>query len=91
MYFLIPFPEPVRRNPGDLWMIRGPASYIPTVEVEIVRKHDAIPLKKNEGVYVRHIRTGHVRAVMGPQAYLLNEHEELWKKELPPLVESLLM
>ena len=50
----------------------------------------AIPLSKNEGIYVRDIKTGDVRVVMGPQAYLLTEHEELFKKKLSELVELLL-
>ena len=50
----------------------------------------AIPISKNEGVYVRDIQSGRVRAVMGPQSYLLTAEEVLWEKELPPLVETLL-
>ena len=71
-------------------MIRGPLSYIPTIETRIVQRHEAIALSENEGVYVRNVRSGHVRAVMGAQAYLLNEHEQLWEKDLSALVEDLL-
>ena len=83
--------EPVLREPGETWMIRGPMTYIPTIEVEIVAKRASIALSSNEGIYVRNKRTGRVRAEMGAQAYLLNEHEELWEKELEPLVETLLL
>ena len=31
-----------------------------------------------------------VRAILGPQSYLLREYEELWRKDLPPEVEKLL-
>jgi len=76
------------RKPGDRWMIRGPTEYVPPVEVEVVAARKAIPLDDNEGIYVRDIRTGKVRAVMA-QTYMLKENEELWEKELPPNVEAL--
>ena len=40
------------------------------------------------GVYVRNIKTGQVRAVIGC-TYMLNQDEELWQKVLPPVVEEL--
>lgn len=77
------------RKPGDRWMIRGPMEYVPPVQARVVRKNVAIPLHENEGVYVRDIKTGQVRAVIG-KTYLLNENEELWKKELTESVEELI-
>ena len=50
----------------------------------------AIPLNENEGIYVRNDQTGQVRAVMGPQAYLLQAFEEPYQKELTPLAEEVL-
>ncbi len=79
------------RRPGDLWMIEGPVDYIPPVQVEVLELRRAIPLDKNEGIYVRDVQTGELRLVRGPQAYLLNPYEELWEKELPPVVEDLLV
>lgn len=79
----------VERTPGDLWMIIGPTAYVPPVEVEIVEERHSIPLDENEGIYVRDIKTGKVRAVTG-QTYMLNSKEELWKKDLPDEVEKLL-
>jgi major vault protein len=79
-----------RRNPGDLWMIEGPTDYIPPVQVEVVERRKAFPLDKNEGLYVRDIKTGELKLVRGPQAYLLTPYEELWQKDLPPDVENLL-
>jgi major vault protein len=70
-------------------MIRGPIEYVPPVEVEVVMKRNAIPLDENEGVYVRDIKTGKVRAVTG-ETYMLNQDEELWEKDLPAVVEGLL-
>ncbi|XP_069136058.1 major vault protein-like [Argopecten irradians] len=77
------------RRPGDRWMIRGPKEYVPVTEVEVVLKRRAIPLDENEGIYVRDIKTGKVRAVTA-ETYMLNHDEELWEKELPPAVETLL-
>lgn len=79
----------VTRRPGDKWMVYGPAEYIPPVEVEILESRRAIPLDENEGVYVRDTRTGAVRAVIG-KTYMLQPHEELWRKELTSEVEELI-
>ena len=84
------FDEKPARVAGDRWMIRGPKSYVPPVEVVVAKKRKAIPLNKNEGVYVQNTQTGEVRSVMGPQSYLLQEHEELFEKELPDDVEEML-
>ena len=81
----------ITRQPGDLWMISGPRDYIPRVEVEVIERREAIPLDKNEGIYVRDIQTGELKLVSGPQAYMLTPYEELWSKELPLVVENLLM
>jgi major vault protein len=37
-------------NPGDKWMVFGPCSYIPPVEVEVLETREIIPLDKNEGL-----------------------------------------
>ena len=79
-----------KRAPGDRWMIRGPGEYVPPVEVEVANIRKAIPLDANEGIYVRNIKTGQVRAVIGC-TYMLNQDEELWAKDLPPVVENLLL
>ncbi|XP_070541280.1 major vault protein-like isoform X2 [Ptychodera flava] len=85
-----------KREPGDRWLIRGPHNYIPPIEVEVLKEPNgqlvrkAIPLAENEGIYVRNLHTGDVRAIMGPQSYLLQEYEVLWQKELSPLMEILL-
>jgi major vault protein len=70
-------------------MIYGPCDYVPPVQVEIVEKRKAIPLDQGEGIYVRDITTGKVRAVIG-EAYMLKPNEELWEKDLPQAVEELL-
>ncbi|XP_047212556.1 major vault protein-like [Girardinichthys multiradiatus] len=79
----------ILRRPGDRWMLRGPIEYVPPASVEVVLTQHAIPLDENEGIYVRDIKTGKVRAVIG-HTYMLNQDEELWEKELPSNVEGLL-
>ena len=65
------------------------SEYIPSAQVEVVTRRKAIPLDENEGIYVRDIKTGRVRAVIG-ETYMLTQDEELWQKELPKQVEDLL-
>ncbi|CAF0855629.1 unnamed protein product [Rotaria sordida] len=77
------------RTPGDLWMIRGPTEYIPPTQVEVVTRRKAIPLDENEGIYIRNIKSGRVRAVIG-ETYMLTQDEELWNKELSEQIEYLL-
>jgi len=78
-----------RKSPGDRWMIYGPRDYVPPVHVEIIEKRRAIPLDANEGIYVRDMKSGRVTAVTG-KVYRLSPYEELWDKELPPVVDELL-
>lgn len=80
----------IQHHPGDLWMITGPRDYIPPVEVEVLERRKAIPLDKNEGIYVRDVQTGELKLVSGPMAYMLSPYEKLWEKELPPVVEELI-
>lgn len=77
------------RKAGERWLITGPGEYIPPVQIKIIEKRRKIPLDKNEGIYVRNLKTGEVRTVIG-STYLLEAHETLWEKELPEIVENLL-
>ncbi|KAJ8347369.1 hypothetical protein SKAU_G00287700 [Synaphobranchus kaupii] len=79
----------VLRRPGDRWMLRGPIEYVPPATVEVLLRREAIPLDEKEGIYVRDIKTGKVRAVIG-HTYMLTQDEELWAKDLPEFVELLL-
>ncbi|KAK3701446.1 hypothetical protein RRG08_015866 [Elysia crispata] len=80
----------IKRKTGDRWLINGPCSYIPPVEVEIIKQRSNIPLNKNDGIYVQNLQSGKVRLVMGPCAYRLTANEELWVKELSKETEELL-
>jgi len=77
------------RSAGDRWMISGPCDYIPPVTVDIVETISLIPLDVNEGIYVRDIKSGQVRQVIG-ESYMLKSDEQLWSKELPSVVEEVL-
>merc|ERR1712023_582428 len=70
-------------------MVYGPREFVPAIELEIIEKRAAIPLDKNEGIYIRDIKSGIVRSVIG-ETYLLKPNEVLWEKELPLSVEKLL-
>jgi major vault protein len=78
-----------KRQPGDVWMTYGPRDYVPPVQVQVVETRRAIALDENEGIYIRNVRTGKVRAQIG-STYMLEPEEELWEKDLPPEVEELL-
>ena len=78
-----------KRIAGERWMILGPIAYTPSVEVEVIKLHKAIPLDQNEGIYVRNTRTGIVKTIIG-EKYMLNEYEELWEKYLPVKTEQLI-
>ncbi len=80
----------IKHNPGDLWMIEGPTDYIPSIYLEVLERRKAISLDKNEGIYIRNIKTGEIILIRGPQTYMLTPYEELWEKELPRIVEELL-
>ena len=71
-------------------MVRGPKDYIPAVEAEVLLRRKATPLDVNEGIYVRDVKTGKIRSMIG-STYLLTENEELWEKDLPAQVEQLLV
>jgi major vault protein len=78
-----------KHAPGERWMVYGPRSYIPDIEVEVLEIRKSIPLDINEGIYVRDIHTGEIRTVSG-ETYLLKAHEEFWEKNVSEEVERLL-
>ena len=80
----------IERKAGEIWMIRGPRNFIPTVDIEILEKRSALPLGDNEGVYVRSKKTGEVRLEKGKQTFILKPDEVFWEKELSLDVETLI-
>ncbi|KAJ5072278.1 major vault protein [Anaeramoeba ignava] len=79
----------VEREPGIRWMVYGPRQYVPPTQVEVIERRSSIPLNDNEGIYVRDLNTGKVSSVIG-ETYMLKPNEELWQKDLPPIVEKLI-
>ncbi|KDO25212.1 hypothetical protein SPRG_09465 [Saprolegnia parasitica CBS 223.65] len=79
----------VQHHAGSKWMVYGPCEYVPRIQVNVLETRKAIPLDKNEGIYVRDTKTGKVRAETG-QTYMLQPTEELWAKPLPDEVIELL-
>ncbi len=79
----------IRRKNLFIFSPVNSSEYIPPTQVVVVTRRKAIPLDENEGIYVRDIKTGRVRAVIG-ETYMLTHDEELWQKELPKQVEDLL-
>ena len=71
-------------------MIHGPRDFLPGLQVEIIELREAVPLKENDGVYIKNRKTGEVNLVTGEQRYVLTQDEVLWPKELPAEVEKLL-
>jgi len=78
----------VKRNAGDKWMINGPLKFIPGVQIKIIEKRQKIPLDKNEGIYIRNVKTGRLFKHMG-SSYFLSPDEELWEKQLPENIETI--
>lgn len=71
----------VIRRPGERWLVKGPCSYVPPVEVKILEDRERICLNDSEGIYIRDIHTGSIKMITG-RSYLLEAHEELWDKDL---------
>lgn len=79
-----------KHTAGQWWMENGPKNYVPPVQAEVVEHRKRIPQDKVDGVYVRDLNTGEVRAVIG-ESYMLKANEELAKKEIPDIVQELLI
>jgi len=78
----------VARYSGERWLFRGPGAYIPHVSVQIKERRKSTPLSAGEGIYIKDLNTGRVRAHIG-STYLLKAHEELWDKPLSADMEEL--
>lgn len=75
---------------GESFLVKGPCTYIPPIEVEILQERPNIQLSHNEGIYVQRRDTGEVRLIQGPLSYCLEPSEDLWEKHLDPQVEECL-
>lgn len=79
----------LHRTARENWMIKGPREYIPNINADVKKTQKAIALDQNEGVYIRDLVTGEVRAVIG-EKILLKDTEEYWEKELDPITEKII-
>lgn len=77
-----------KRNPGDIWMIRGPISLVPKIEFVVLEKIKATINKNNSAIKIRALRdtidknnnprkAGEVWLIREPGAYLPNADEEI--------------
>jgi len=80
----------ILRLPGTKWVVKGPVTYIPPIEVKIIKKLKSIPLDENEGIYVKDMKTGTVKLIKGPQTYSLGVDDVLWEKPLDAEAEAIL-
>jgi hypothetical protein len=46
------------RKAGEVWLIHGPSSFVPAIEVHIERMQKSHPLAEQEGIYVRDLKSG---------------------------------
>jgi len=71
----------IQRKAGEKWLFKGPGEYHPTVYTTIFEKRSDVALDSTEGVYIRDLSNGEVRAVIG-QNITLSADEEFWGKKL---------
>ncbi|GAB4328144.1 MAG: hypothetical protein Kow0069_35290 [Promethearchaeota archaeon] len=71
----------VQRKAGDLWIVEGPARYIPHKYARVEKRVKAISLGRDDGIYVKNALTGEIRLERGPKAVMLSPEEELYEKE----------
>lgn len=81
--------EAILREALSRWLIYGPGSYIPPLEVKVLEWRKKIPLTSRQGVYVQNVLTGVVRSVFGAP-FILSADEVLWEKPVSELVRRLL-
>lgn len=73
--------DDTERKAGDLWIVEGPTHYVPPKYAIVEKKVKAISLGRDEGIYVKNIRTGKIRLEEGPKVVMLSPEEELYEKE----------
>jgi len=69
------------RKAGDLWNEVGPTHYIPHKYAIVEKGIKAISLGRDQGIYVKNIRSGSIRLEIGPKVVMLSAQEELHEKE----------
>jgi len=77
------------RKAGERWLFRGPGEYRPSVHVDVLETKNDKALDSSEGVYIRNLSTGEIRAVIG-KTVVLSADEEYWPKKLSPELSALI-
>jgi len=67
---------------GEKFLVKGPITYIPSKNEQVIREIKAITLSDTDGIYVQNQDTGDVRLVKGPIDYFLEPNEQLYQKEI---------
>lgn len=67
---------------GDLFQVKGPGSWIPSKNEQLVRIVDSVNVSESEAIYVRDNETSVLKMINGPVNYILKERESLYKKQL---------
>lgn len=80
----------IKRKAGDKWVVRGPIIYTPNKYIEVERKLDVISLGQGEGIYVKNLKSGKIKLIVGPTQFMLEAFQEFYEKKLPSIVESAL-
>jgi len=78
----------VTRKAGEKWLLKGPGEYYPSIDVNVLETRHDLALDASEGVYIRDLLTGEVRAVIGENV-VLSADEEYWMKPLTDEVSDL--
>ncbi|HME55708.1 MAG TPA: SPFH domain-containing protein [Candidatus Lokiarchaeia archaeon] len=73
--------EGTTRKAGERWVIKGPTTYIPPKYVAVDRAVKTISIGRDEGVYIKNIRSGEIILKRGPQEFMLEAEEELYEKD----------
>ena len=73
--------ESVIHHAGERWVIKGPTTYIPPKYALVERLVKTISLGRDEGIYVKNVRSGEILLKRGPQEILLQAEEELYEKD----------
>eukprot|EP01080_Neovahlkampfia_damariscottae_P003362 gene3362-5909_t len=70
------------KKAGEEWIIKGPTSYIPTVNEILIKIVPAINISQGEAIYVRNTRTSELKMIKGPTSFIPSVNEEEYHKKL---------
>jgi len=77
----------ITRHEGTTWLVRGPRTFVPNKDVQIIGEAISLSLGEGEGCYLKDWRSGEVRLVSGPKEVMLEPYEQLFDKKLSRIEE----